>query len=145
MDIKVLRAETLWQQTGAYHVRIEGMNRRHHISLRDEFDEHDTSETKYIVLLDDEYPVATCRIYELDPSSAMIGRVVVLPDYRGRGLGRMVMSEGEKWCRDLGYSTVVIESRTTAIDFYKKLGFTVRSDQLIHGPTFTCVEMEKRL
>ena len=61
----VLRAEEEWQRAGAYSVRIQGMNRQHHISLREEFDEHDGEGTRYIVLLDDEYPVATCRFYEV--------------------------------------------------------------------------------
>lgn len=65
-DFKVLRAEKTWQRAGAYSVRIQGMNRQHHIALQDEFDEHDRDESKYIVLLDDEYPVATCRFYELE-------------------------------------------------------------------------------
>ena len=34
-------------------VRVQGMNRQHHISLREEFDGHDGDESKYIVLLDD--------------------------------------------------------------------------------------------
>ena len=52
-DFKVLRAEKTWQRAGAYSVRIQGMNRQHHIALQDEFDEHDGDESKYIVLLDD--------------------------------------------------------------------------------------------
>ena len=53
MDIKVLRATEERQRAGAYSVRIQGMNRQHHISLRDEFDEHDCDGTKFIVLLDE--------------------------------------------------------------------------------------------
>ena len=37
MDIKVLRATEEWQRAGAYSVRIQGMNRQHHIPLREEF------------------------------------------------------------------------------------------------------------
>ena len=40
-SLKVMRAEEEWQRAGAYSVRIEGMNRQYHISLREEFDEHD--------------------------------------------------------------------------------------------------------
>ena len=88
MAIEVLRAESEWQRAGAYSVRIQGMNRQHHIPLREEFDEHDGDGTRYIVLLDDGYPVATCRFYELGVESMVLGRVVVLPEYRGSGLGR---------------------------------------------------------
>ena len=76
----VLRAEEEWQRAGSYSVRIQGMNRQHHISLREEFDDHDGDGTRYIVILDDEYPVATARFYELNSDTVMLGRVVVLPE-----------------------------------------------------------------
>ena len=34
MEIHVLRAEELWQQAGAYYVRIQAMARQYHITLR---------------------------------------------------------------------------------------------------------------
>ena len=40
-NIRVMRAEEEWQRAGAYSVRIQGMNRQYHISLREEFDELD--------------------------------------------------------------------------------------------------------
>lgn len=64
--MEVVRATETWQQAGAYYVRIQAMAKQYHITLRDEFDEHDGPDTKYIVLLDEEFPVATCRWYEID-------------------------------------------------------------------------------
>ena len=145
MSIEVIRATETWQQAGAYYVRIQGMAKQHNITLRREFDEHDTPDTKYIVLTDDEFPVATCRIYGIDENSAMIGRVVVLPEYRGQGLGKRVMSEAENWIRDLGYTVSVIESRDVAVGFYRKLGYAVTDPNLVHGDTFDCIRMEKKL
>jgi len=138
-----MRAEAEWQRAGAYSVRIQGMNRQHHISLRDEFDEHDCSGTKYIVLLDDEYPVATCRFYELDPQRVMLGRVVVLPEYRGKGLGVRVIREAEKWIAELGYTTIRIDSRTVAVGFYEKLGYAHMDDEMIQSGSFACIRMHK--
>lgn len=141
----VIRATETWQQAGAYYVRIQAMARQHHIPLRAEFDEHDTPDTKYIVLLDGDFPVATCRLYALTPERAMLGRVVVLPEYRGQQLGRRVVLEAEAWMRELGYRTSVLESRDVAVGFYEKLGYTADRTRVIHGPTFTCVYMEKSL
>ena len=39
-DIAILRATDTWQQAGAYYVRIQAMAKKHHITLRREFDEH---------------------------------------------------------------------------------------------------------
>ena len=143
--ITVLRAEEEWQRAGAYSVRIQGMNRQHHISLRDEFDEHDCDGTKYIVLLDDGYPVGTCRFYELSSDCVMIGRVVVLPEYRGRELGRMAVMEAEKWICELGYKSICIESRVEAEGFYKKLGFERTDFEIVKSGQFDCVNMKKNL
>lgn len=148
MNINVLRAEELWQQAGAYYVRIQAMARQYHITLREEFDEYDSPETKYIVLLDDEFPVATCRLYELSGEpvpTVMLGRVVVLPEYRKQGLGQRAVKEAEQWARELGYQKSVLESRDVAVGFYEKLGYEICDGQIIHGDTFDCIRMEKML
>ena len=145
MEIGVIRATETWQQAGAYYVRIQGMARQHGITLRREFDEHDTPDTKYIVLTDGDFPVATCRLYPLGGDAAMIGRVVVLPEYRGMGLGSRVMTEAELWIKELSLGRAVIESRDCAVGFYEKLGYAVTDGSIIHGDTFECVRMEKRL
>ena len=143
--MEIIRATETWQQAGAYYVRIQAMARKHHISLRQEFDEHDTRDTRYIVIVDDVLPVATGRIYELTPESMMIGRVVVLPEYRRQGLGSRVVAECENWIRELGYGTAVLESRENKVDFYLKLGYGESGQAVIEGETFRCVRMEKSL
>lgn len=140
---EVLRAESEWQRAGAYSVRIQGMNRQHHIPLREEFDEHDGDGTRYIVLLDDGYPVATCRFYEIGAGRVILGRVVVLPEYRGHGLGRRVVEEAERWIGELGCREILIDSRIVASPFYEKLGYEVVDDAVIKSGSFDCIRMRK--
>lgn len=144
-EIKVLRAEEEWARAGAYSVRIEGMNRQHNISLREEFDEHDCEGTRYIVLLDKEYPIATCRFYETGTCTVTLGRVVVLPEYRGNKLGKRVIEEAEKWIKELGYTTIEIDSRVEVIDFYKKCGYEIVNETVIQNSVFSCTPMRKKL
>ena len=140
-----MRAEQEWQRAGAYSVRIQGMNRQHHISLRDEFDEHDGDGTRYILLLDDGYPIATARFFEKSKNCVIIGRVVVLPEYRGQGLGYRVLQEAERWIRELGYSEIEADSRTNAVGFYEKNGYQRISDEIIKSGSFECIKMNKVL
>ncbi len=144
-NISVLRGEEEWQRAGAYSVRIEGMNRQHHISLREEFDEHDCDGTKYIVLLDDGYPIATCRFYEKSDQCVILGRVVVLPEYRGQNLGKKVVEEAEKWILECGYSNIEVDSRIVAIGFYEKLGYKTVDDGHMMSGNFECIKMMKPL
>lgn len=143
MDI--IRATEIWQQAGAYYVRIQAMAKKHNIPLGQEFDEHDTPKTKYIVVLDNDFPIATARMYSLSDNSVMIGRVVVLPEYRHKGIGTMVVEECEKWAADLGYQKAVLESRDNKIQFYQQLGYKKCDEPFIDGETFRCIRMEKVL
>ena len=144
-ELEVVRAEEEWQRAGAYSVRIQGMNRQHCITLREEFDEHDGEGTKYIVLLDAGYPIATCRFYPVDDECAQVGRVVVLPEYRGKHLGSLVVCEAERWIAECGFREVTIDARDVAVGFYEKLGYKPVDGIVFKSGPFDCVRMRKRL
>ncbi len=143
MDI--LRATTTAGRAGAYYVRIQAMARKHQIPLNVEFDEHDTPDTKYIVAVDDYLPIATCRLYPEDDERMMLGRIVVLPEYRHQGIGTLVVREAEAWAKELGFTKAVVESRDNKIPFYESMGYVANLDRKIEGETFTCFRMEKNL
>ena len=143
--MEIIRATKTAEQAGAYYVRIQAMARKHQIPLHVEFDEHDTPDTKYIVIVDKYLPVATCRLYGIDDSHVMLGRIVVLPEYRGQGIGTLVVGEAEKWATELGFKIAVVESRDNKIHFYETMGYVADYSAKIVGETFTCYRMEKKL
>ncbi|MBR5688223.1 MAG: GNAT family N-acetyltransferase [Prevotella sp.] len=143
--MEILRATTTAGRAGAYYVRIQAMARKHQIPLNVEFDEHDTLDTKYIVAVDDYLPVATCRLYPESSTRMMLGRIVVLPEYRHQGIGSLVVKEAESWAKELGFTTAVVESRDNKIPFYESLGYVPNLNLKIEGETFTCYRMEKRI
>ncbi len=143
--MEILRATTTAGRAGAYYVRIQAMARKHHIPLDVEFDEHDTPDTKYIVAVDDYLPIATCRLYPEDKDRIMLGRIVVLPEYRHQGIGTLVVREAEAWAKELGFTKAVVESRDNKIPFYESMGYVANLDRKIEGETFTCFRMEKNL
>ena len=143
-NFSIIRATETWQQAGAYYVRIQAMAKKHHITLRQEFDEQDGPDTKYIVITDNDFPIATARMYPLDERRMMIGRVVVLPEYRRLGIGTMVVSECEVWAEELGYSKAVVESRDNKVEFYEQMLYEV-CGEAVDGDTFRCIRMEKDL
>lgn len=143
-NLSVIRAMETWQQAGAYYVRIQAMAKKHHITLRQEFDAHDGPGTKYIVVTDDGFPIATARMYALDQSSVMIGRVVVLPEYRHQGIGTMVVRACEEWAEEMNCAKAVVESRDNKIGFYEQMDYEI-TGEAVNGDTFRCVRMEKDL
>lgn len=143
--MNILRATTTAGRAGAYYVRIQAMARKHQIPLNVEFDEHDTPNTKYIVAVDDYLPIATCRLYPEDKDRMMLGRIVVLPEYRHQGIGTQVVREAEEWAKELGFTKAVVESRDNKIPFYESMGYVADLNQKFEGDTFTCYRMEKNL
>ena len=89
----------------------------------------DDKKATHIVMYDGEEAVATCRILKIDtPYTFLIGRIAVLKDQRGKGLGKKIMDEAEKYLVSLGAKYAVIHSQLRARDFYIRCGYTVCSD-----------------
>ena len=74
----------------------------------------------------------------------MIGRVVVLPEYRHRGIGTMVVNECEEWAYELHYAKTVVESRENKVGFYEQMLYEPCGEP-VDGDTFRCIRMEKDL
>ena len=144
--MRVIRAMTPAQRVGAQYVRIQGMAVKHHISLEEEFDEHDFTDANYIVILDDVLPIATGRMYPVSDEVMQLGRIVVLPEYRHQGLGSRVVREAEAWAKELGYKKTVLESRENKVEFYEKLGSCADPNRdVVFRDVFYCVYMERML
>ena len=107
--MKIIRVTKESERAGAYYVRIQAMMRKYQIPLDAEVDSHDGADCNYILALDDIYPVATCRWFHVGSATdgvAEIGRVVVLPEYRGQHLGQAVVAEAERWMREEGFKNM---------------------------------------
>lgn len=91
--------------------------------FQNEYDEIDQI-AKHIVIYDGEKAVATCRIFWCDEeNSHHIGRIAVLKEYRGTGLGGLIMSEAEKLTKSMGGKTLKLGGQIRAAGFYDKIGY----------------------
>ena len=76
-------------------------------------------EAKHILAFVDGVPLGTGRIL----SDGHIGRVAVLKDYRGLGIGKLIMKELIKWAQDMSLEKVWLSSQWHAHSFYLDFGF----------------------
>lgn len=134
----------LQQLAGVFYVRQEGMS-EYKIPLEVEFG-GDSLGAEYILVMDQETPVATCRIHLLPESGyAKIERVVTAHASRGQGAGRVAVEEAEKWIREQGYSKILISSRESAVGFYEKLGYIADYSKVEGAGAFKLILVEKTL
>jgi predicted GNAT family N-acyltransferase len=99
------------------------------VSIADEVDGKDAA-ARHLLALTDGRPVGTARLLT-DGTTGKIGRVCVLADARGQGIGAaLVRAAVEVFRADPGIAVAILGSQTHAIGFYERLGFRAT------GPVF---------
>ncbi|WP_313136930.1 GNAT family N-acetyltransferase [Paracoccus jeotgali] len=98
------------------------------VSEAEEWDGLDAT-ALHLLAWDGARPVGTARLL-ITGDSAKIGRVCVLRDMRGRGIGAQVMRAAIEVLRERGLRRAKLASQTHALAFYEKLGFVA------YGPEY---------
>ena len=90
--------------------------------FQNEFDEID-ARAYHAVLYGGERPIATGRTFQDQHGNWHIGRVAVRKEYRGAGIGVLVMRALEEKLRELHAPGAELSAQIQAVGFYKKLGY----------------------
>ncbi|MBP7126768.1 GNAT family N-acetyltransferase [Myxococcota bacterium] len=99
------------------------------VSEEEEWDGRD-GEALHLLAEGEDGPVGTARVRMVGSGVAKVERVAVRKEFRGRGIGRLLMEAAEARARALGAQEAVLGAQVTAIPFYERLGWTPE------GPVF---------
>ena len=110
--------------------RIEFVRRRVFIEEQgipeaEEWDDADPLSRHALAMDEKRDVVGTGR---LEPTGK-IGRVAVLPQHRGTGVGEAIMGHLVNQATELGFTQVYLHSQTTAVGFYERLGFRAEGSE----------------
>ena len=113
-----------WQQTeqDLRAIRTPVFIKEQAVAPDFEWDEIDQVAVHLLATQNNE-PIACLRIIDFHK----IGRMAVLKEFRGNGLGAILLLEAVKICKAHGSKTVHLSAQTHAIGFYEKCGFKVTS------------------
>ena len=92
----------------------------------EEWDEIDPLARHVLAVAANRDAVGTGR---LEPTGK-IGRVAVLPQHRGTGVGRLIMGHLVNQATESGFTSVYLHAQVSAAGFYERLGFRAE------GPEF---------
>ncbi|MCA1979443.1 MAG: GNAT family N-acetyltransferase [Thiobacillus sp.] len=89
-----------------------------------EWDEFDAVSTHWLAVLADGTPVGCARLLP----DGHIGRMAVLPAWRGQGIGRALLDAALSGARARGFSVVRLSAQLHATNFYKRAGFVAEGE-----------------
>ena len=90
--------------------------------FRKEFDETDNNSVHCVIYLDGKC-AATARLFSGNDKTIHIGRVAVLKEYRGKGLGAEVVKACEKYSAEHGFIRSELSAQVRVCGFYEALGY----------------------
>lgn len=117
-----------WDQLGemAGEIRRVVFIEEQRVPLEEEWDGRDPDCHHFLALLDG-HPVGTARLLP----DAHIGRVAVLKEVRGLGIGEALMRAAIEAARRDGHASVELAAQTQALAFYERLGFLAFGDEFL--------------
>jgi putative acetyltransferase len=101
-----------------------------------------------LVCYDNKTPVGIGAYKEFEAGVAEIKRMYTLPEYRGKGIAKAILTELEAWAKEEGYVTAILETghmQKDAIGLYQKLGYKVIPNFGQYVGVENSVCMEKKL
>jgi GNAT superfamily N-acetyltransferase len=93
---------------------------------------------------EDDLMLGCCLLTRMDNKKVRLRQMAVQDNLRGKGIGAAMMNFAENVARDLGYHTMIMHARKTAVGFYEKLGYKVAGKEF-EEITIPHYVMEKNL
>ena len=117
-----------WEQFAqdAKLIRTQVFIQEQHIAENDEWDAEDAVSLHFIAY-DQGQAIATARLLK----NNSIGRVAVLKEYRGQGVGRVLMQAILQLAKQQGRLFVKLSSQVHAMPFYASLGFIAEGEEYL--------------
>ena len=101
-----------------------------------------------VVLYENEKPIGCGAIKEFDATAMEVKRMYTSPESRGKGVATKILSELEKWTKELSYNSCVLETgkrQPEAIQLYTKSGYKIVSNYGPYKGVSNSICFEKRL
>ncbi len=126
----------------ALNIRNDVFVKELNVPLEEEVDDIDRRAV-HIIVYENSIPVGTGRVFN-EKGKWFIGRLAVIEDKRGCGIGKLVMEKLMDYAKSKGARKIFLYAQTYISKFYEKLGFMEFGD-LFMDAGIPHIEMYKKL
>ncbi|WP_210469582.1 GNAT family N-acetyltransferase [Sporosarcina sp. 6E9] len=127
-DVKIVT--TTQEKEDAFSVRRKVFVEEQGVPLSLELDELDKTADHFVVYTENT-PIGAGRIRESDSGIGKVERVCILPEFRGKHLGKLIMQALEDHAASKEFEKIVLNAQSYAIPFYEKIGYVITSPEFM--------------
>ncbi len=122
MEIRSPQTEKEWE--AYYELRYEVLRKPLGKPAGSERNEGDETGIHF-ALYEDAVLRAIARLDEVDKNTCQVRFVAVSTELQGKGYGKTIMLAVEEEGRRIGYKKLILHARDYAVEFYKKIDYTL--------------------
>ena len=124
--------ETEKEYDDAIYIRRKVFVEEQDVPLHLELDEYDMKATHFVAY-DGDIPFGAGRIRIAEPTIGKVERVCILPEYRGKKLGNLMMECMEDYAKDHQFTRLKLNAQSHAIPFYEKRDYVITSPEFLEA------------
>jgi predicted GNAT family N-acyltransferase len=121
-ETQIVEVESPAQMEQAHAIRRRVFIEEQHVPEDIELDEDD-ARAVHVIALDSNGAALGCGRMVAHDDQVKIGRMAVLREYRGKGIGRQILQSLMGLAKQRGYRTAVLHAQLAVEGFYLKNGY----------------------
>ena len=131
MNVQIRQAKTDLDYIFVRNIRIKVFVIEQQIPWQWEFDRYDESAIHLLVEFNNQI-IGTGRLYQSENDfEYKLGRMSVLKEFRGKGLGTKILKQFEIIAKEKNISEIYLEAQSDKLDFYLKEDYVIKGNEYI--------------
>ena len=131
MDINITEPKSDLDCVFLRNIRIRVFVIEQQIPWQWEFDDYDKI-ARHILVKDQDKIIGTGRLFPyLGNDDYKLGRIAVLKEYRGNGIGTKILKHLELIAKDKKVNQITLEAQSDKLNFYLKENYIIEGDKYL--------------
>jgi len=112
----------------AVKIRNQVFVKEQNVPLSIEIDGNEAYAIHFVLYDDNKTPLATVRLLPINDEIVKVQRMAVLKDYRGKGLGKILLKGAEDFAKEHDFKEITLGAQWQVRNFYQEMGFKEQGD-----------------
>lgn len=124
--IQIIEPQSLQEFEAYYLVRYNVLRKPWNQPMGSEKDNQEAESIHAMAVNENNEVLGVCRLQYNSKTEAQLRFMGIVEEAQGLGIGRLLIDYMELKAKNHGTTTMILQARENAVDFYKKCGYSVK-------------------